>query len=111
MVEGENKMKKLLLTLMFLFLCSSVFADTNITFTWDANTETDLAGYRLYKSDQSGVYTFGAGNEEAEIIITDTSKTILVADGEWFFVLTAFDTSGNESLRSNEVTLITDSVK
>ncbi len=46
----------------------------------------------------------------AEILIGAETTTIAVTDGEWFFVLTAFDTYGNESGHSNEVTLITDSI-
>jgi hypothetical protein len=88
-----------------------VFADTSITFEWDANSEADLAGYRLYKSTRSDVYIYETYNIEAEVLAGVETATITVADGEWFFVLTAFNNYGKESAPSNEVTLITDSVK
>lgn len=78
----------------------------SVTFGWDASTNAGLAGYRLYKSDKSGAYIKGADFAEAETTDTDTTLTIIVPDGKWYFVLTSHDTDGNESLFSKEVVLL-----
>ena len=97
-------MKKFLLlfTIPFLLIALPVFA-MDVSFQWDANSESDLAGYRLYQSGTSGSYTYGSGNEVAEISAGTETCTIDVADGTWYWVLTAYDTNGNESGPSNEV--------
>lgn len=98
-------MKKLLFVLCFalVFIISSVFAASSMTFEWDANTESDLAGYRLYQSNTSGNYTFGVGNEVGSTLAGTETLTISVEDGIWYWVLTAYDTDGFESEPSNEV--------
>lgn len=98
-------MKKLLLIgAMVLALGSAAWAAT-LTVMWDANTEEDLAGYRLYQSDTAGAYTYGTEHAISDVPAgTETATVQDIADGTWFWVLTAYDTSGNESLPSNEVT-------
>lgn len=107
-------MKRLLSVLVvgvFLLFATLTFAGTNVTFEWDANTETDLAGYRLYQSNTLGTYMFGSGNEVAEITVgTETVILENILSGTYFWVLTAYDTEGNESLPSNEVTVTLDSM-
>ena len=96
-------MKRILLfVLAVLFLATSAFAASNVTFEWDANNEADLAGYRLYQSTQSGTYV---GNPVATIAKGTEMVTLTdVPDGTWYWVLTAYDTNDNESEYSNEVT-------
>jgi len=101
-------MKKILFGLVaFFFMCGVAFAGSNVTFTWDANSESDLAGYRLYQSQTSGIYN----NPHVAEIPAGTEEVTLndVSDGTYFWVLTAFDDSGNESGFSNEVTASLDS--
>ena len=76
---------------------STVFADRSITFGWDANTESDLAGYRLYEKLSDGSYSLVADVKG----LTHTITVADLVDKEW--VLTAYDTSNNESEYSNEV--------
>jgi len=99
-------MKKCLAILaMVLMFCGSALAASNVTFEWSANSETDLAGYRLYQSQTTGVYTYGDGNQVATILAgTETVQITSIADGTYFWVLTAYDNDGNESGPSNEVT-------
>ena len=108
-------MKKLLLTLaMVLLLPVLIWAASDVTFQWDANTEGDMAGYRLYQSTVSGQYTFGAGNEAINIPVPTTNATLFnVPDGTYYWVVTAYDTdtpTANESGPSNEVTKTLDSI-
>ncbi len=108
------KLKRILIALILVF--TMVTAGWAIsTFTWDANTEPDLAGYHLYRSDTSGVYTLelidgrwvGSG-WIADIPAGTETFDYTVPEGTWYFVMTAYDTSDNESGPSNEVSQTTD---
>jgi hypothetical protein len=74
----------------------------NAVLTWNANTEPDLAGYRVYFGQQSGLYT----STQALGIVTTTTllNTAFNNDGTWRFAISAFDTSNNESALSTIVT-------
>lgn len=74
------------------------------TLTWDMNTESDLAGYRVYECDQ------------LPCRLNDSSATLLVTLGKVtsfyigtpvttkYYVITAYDFANNESGESNIVT-------
>ncbi len=66
---------------------------------WDANTETDLAGYKVYYGTTSGQYAsvVDVGNQ------TSYTLTGLQAGLTYFISATAYDTGGLESGHSNEV--------
>ena len=69
--------------------------------TWLENSEQDLAGYKVYYGTQSGEYS------EA-INTTDTSQLLTLTPdigATYYFAVTAYDTSGNESDYSEEVSL------
>ena len=111
---GGVMIKKIIgIVLAILLLPILAFAAADITFGWDGNTEPDLAGYRLYQSDTSGVYVYGEGSSNWVVTIGRGSNpggkeevTIQVADGTYFWVLTAFDNEepSLESNPSNEIT-------
>ncbi|MBA5876271.1 MAG: hypothetical protein GDA66_17230 [Nitrospira sp. CR1.2] len=71
------------------------------TVSWNANTESDLAGYRIYVGTRSGSYGFVGPFE----VSNRTSFTIanLPTGTTYFFAVSAFDKSGNESAKSAEV--------
>ena len=99
-------MKNLLIVALILvcFTFTSILCagPWRVEFTWTANTESDLAGYRLYQGTESGVYEPGW----TDIQDYATSYTVDIPDdGVYFWVLTAYDNSGNESEPSAEVTL------
>ena len=95
-------MKKLfvLIALAILLMAAPVFAATNVTLQWDANTEPDLAGYRIYRSAASG-----SGYVLKGTVLQPSTQFIdaNVPDGTWYWVATAFDTDNLESGYSNEV--------
>ena len=75
-----------------------------VVFTWNENTESDLAGYRIYGQQESfnGIIPNGMPYL-LEIPSSANTATIQIdASKDWIFVLTAFDTGGLESLPSNE---------
>ena len=118
-------MKKLFLTLLLL-LIFPVFAfanptpTANITFVWDANTDT-VTGYRFYQFDYSiavldtnddGIISYEellvapgelANSRIADIPVGTETVTIQAEDGKWYWFVTAYNSNG-ESGPSNEVT-------
>jgi len=79
-------------------------ASTNVAnLSWDANTESDVVGYRVYYGTNPGSYlqVRGAGVE----VTSGTGYTVtgLGSGVRYYFAVTAFDGSGNESGYSREV--------
>jgi hypothetical protein len=74
----------------------------SVTLVWQANHEQDLAGYKIYVGTSSGSYT-SAGSPF--MIGKSSSYTLnaLPKGQTYFFAVSAFDTSGNESGLSSEV--------
>ncbi len=69
-----------------------------VTVMWNANREADLKGYRVYVGTSSGARSqvFDVGN------VTSTRLTLPLGS-TYFFVVTAYDNSGNESFPSAEL--------
>jgi hypothetical protein len=74
---------------------------TSVTLAWNPNTDPDLAGYKIYESTSSG--TYGAAIATVPPSTTSFAVTGLQRGVTYYFVITAYDTSGNESARSAEV--------
>jgi len=72
------------------------------TLSWDTNTETDLAGYRVYRRTGS---SYGAALADVGLA-TSYPASGLVAGTTYWFTVTAYDRSGNESVKSNEVNAV-----
>jgi len=72
----------------------------SIRVTWNANTEPDLAGYRLYGGRSSTSFSFSA---DVGLVTTIVVLPQLVNDGLWYFAVSAYDTSANESALSSVV--------
>ena len=99
-------MRTLLITLCFLLFAIPAQA-TVVVLSWDAptlnadgSTLDDLGGYRLYRGTSPGVYTesIDVGN------VTTFQWDIGNVEGqEWYFNVTAYDLSGNESVYNGEV--------
>ena len=95
-------MKALLLTICLLALAFTADA-ADVTLTWDANTESDLAGYRVYQGSGTDPTTF---TRVQEITAPTTSATIKGLDNtSHSFAVTAYTTAGLESSYSNIVTI------
>jgi len=101
-------MKKLFTILAILAIAGIAQAAT-VQVTWNPNTEPDLSGYKLYHGTASGQYgePVDVGN------VTGHVMEITPQHGAtYYFALTAYDTSGNESGYSAEATcFIPDGVK
>ena len=94
----SRKVSLLALLAIALLLSPMVAYGAAVTLAWDANTEPDLAGYRIHYGTASGDYshTIDVGN------ITTYTLTGLEEDGTYYLVATAYDEDDNESGCSRE---------
>ena len=76
-------------------------ASSSVTLIWNANTESDLAGYKVYRATASGAY--GAPIATLTGNVTNYAAMGLQVGTTYFFAVTAYDNAGNESILSNEV--------
>ena len=97
-----KNLAKLGIVLGSLLLCASWAEAATVNLAWDANTDADLAGYKLYRAPGvcatpgafATVGTFG------KVVV---GSNVVTTDGDYCYRLTAFDTANNESLFSNAV--------
>lgn len=97
------KIKTLFYTTLFLLATTSLFAAQK-TLSWNPNSESDLAGYKVYygktSKDDAGFVEYDTvkdvGNVTSHIVID------LIEGDTYFFAATAYDFSGNESGYSSE---------
>lgn len=83
-----------------------VVADyTSVALSWTANSESDLAGYLVFRSEQAS----GEFVQVNSSLITDSSfqDTGLAEGATFYYQLQAIDTSGNHSGSSNTVSVTT----
>jgi len=111
---------KVILFVFFFFLSFQTLCfAADVTLRWDKNTESDLAGYKLYyKTDTSGSPYDGTGSDQGASpvdiplnVLTDPDNpefTITELDAEriYFFSLTAYDNEDSESDYSEEVSTL-----
>jgi hypothetical protein len=99
----KTQVQRMVVSLLALISASMVpglaplLSAAQVVLTWSANTESDLAGYKVYYGTSSRNYgpAINAGN------LTSYTLTGLNS-GIYFFAITAYDTSGNESAFSSE---------
>ena len=72
------------------------------TLSWTSNSEADLAGYKLYVGTAPGRYTY-AGSPVIIGLMGSYTISGLPMGQTYYFSLSAFDSSGNESALSSEV--------
>jgi hypothetical protein len=77
----------------------AIASTASIELSWDANTEPDLAGYRVYRSTDGG-----ASEKIADVNELPAYSDRAVEHGKTYrYAITAIDKSGNESERSAPV--------
>ena len=90
----------LLLSLaIFFFSSPHALATGSVTLGWSPNSESDLAGYKMYLGTTSGIY----GSSQDVGMVTNFMVTNLLEGGTYYFTVTAYDLSGNEGAPSLEV--------
>jgi hypothetical protein len=87
-----------LFIVLAVIACGSSLIAADVTLQWDPNSESDLAGYKIYVGTAAGVYgtpiTIGT---QATCTVTGLTP------GTYYFAVTAVNTAGLESGFSNEV--------
>lgn len=87
-----------------MLICRSAGGSVNysVILDWHDNTEEDLAGYNVYRSNTPNSY----GNPIAAGVQASEYSDTVTADGTtYYYVVRAVDESGNESVNSNEASL------
>jgi len=96
---------------MFVLLSTTLcLLAADVPLSWVAPTTNedgtklvDLAGYKVYygKTTRSYKQEYGSGIDVGNVLsYTVTNRK----DGTWFFTITAYDNTGQESAYSNEIT-------
>jgi len=102
-------MKKLIVTTMLALglligsmhlACADPGDVARFRLVWQPNTESDLAGYRVYSSDAADMSAY---NQEGEVAAPETYWIIPQGFPIKHFAITAFDMVGNESQFSSSV--------
>ena len=70
---------------------------SSIRLAWDANPGSELAGYKMHWGTASRTYTF---SQDVGAVAVGTVNGL--ADGVWYFAISAYDNDGNESGFSDE---------
>lgn len=100
----QRKWGSLVLTILLLLGYAGWAEAGTANLTWTANTEPDLAGYKLYRGN--GVCAVGplqplvGGVLIPKPAISFSDTTVPNFDGNLCYELTAVDTAGNESPHS-----------
>jgi Domain of unknown function (DUF4082)/Fibronectin type III domain len=103
MKHSKGRTGPFVLKLGFVFLCLSfgkLAFSASVTLTWNPNSESDLAGYRIRYGPVPGVHptSIDVGNQ--------TTYTVSgLSPGTHYFVVLAYNTSGLQSPLSNEVSV------
>jgi hypothetical protein len=86
----------LVVTILTLFPATGIASSLQVS--WDANDDADLAGYKVYYRTESGTYgsPIDVGNA------TDCLIDNVSAGDTYFVAVSAYDSSNNESARSDE---------
>lgn len=81
------------------FAASFTTAASSLTLAWDANSETDIAGYKVYLGNSSRDYSFviDAGTNANQILLN------LVPGATYYFAVTAYNAAETESDFSAEL--------
>ena len=88
-----------LLPIISIMVFYSNALSAQVTLAWDPNNEPDIAGYQVYYGTSTGIYT--------DSIDVNNSTTCTISDLEegqtYYFAVTAYNSSYEESGFSNEV--------
>jgi hypothetical protein len=96
---GQKRILQIVVMLAMISMIPLSVMATGLKVTWNANKDTDLAGYNVYYGTSSGKYSacINVGNA------TSYKIDNLTQGSTYYFMVTALDNAGNESADSAEV--------
>jgi hypothetical protein len=115
--ESDRQIKRysgfLAMALALVMAVAGFAHAADVTLAWAANTESDLAGYKVYYGQNPGGPYNGSGSSDGASPITVPLSSLLnrsnpevtvhgLPSGTYYFVVTAYNTNGLESGYSNE---------
>ena len=90
------------LTLISLVISLAMISISHgYSLSWNANTEDDLAGYKVYSVTSPENYRLLL--DVGKATKRELSELYLHEDTDYYIAVTAYDTSGNESAHSSEI--------
>ena len=89
-----------------ILLAGNLYSQS-VEITWDKNWELDLAGYIVYYGDESRIYSYSV-NVGLDTQVSIINSTYLEYGKTYYFAVTAFDSSMNESILSDEISTVID---
>jgi len=99
---GISTGAKIWIVVSCLLLIPVTLVASSLRISWNANTETDLDGYRIYYGHLSGSYEYVLDVGNCVCINIDGFEE----DTVYFLAVTAYDLAGNESDYSSEVSVL-----
>ncbi|MBT1071818.1 DUF4082 domain-containing protein [Pelotalea chapellei] len=106
-----SKLKAVLFAGVLSMTCSAVSYARDITLQWNANTESNLSGYKVYyRADSSATPFNGTGSGQGASPVNVAKQTTATLTGldpakTYYFAVTAYNTAGTESSYSNIVSV------
>lgn len=96
-MNGPNELFKIGILVVLLIVALAVGGKTaTLEVTWNANQETDLAGYKVYyKASNATAWSTMDAGKVLKVDIPNMAENL-----EYCAQVTAYDTSGNESAKS-----------
>ena len=97
--RGRNFIGILIMVLVWTFCIPALAQAFRLTLAWDPNTETDLAGYKIYIGYAPRKYSWiiDVGNRTTGVVDNLVDGTV------YYFTLTAYNSKGLESGFSNQI--------
>ena len=105
--KGRLVLLIVLQSLLVMLAIPSAGFPASVALNWDPSSDADLAGYKVYYQANSSALPFaGTGAAEGSAPINAANATTATIDGldpgsSYYFAVTAYNTSGAESVYSN----------
>jgi hypothetical protein len=100
-IGSHPALARILLATVFMLAGHTLACASDVTLMWDATTDRDVAGYKVYYGTASRSY-----GQTIDVGRVTTFTVTGLGVGFYFFAVTAYNTSGLESGFSNEVSTV-----
>jgi fibronectin type 3 domain-containing protein len=73
---------------------------------WDPGSTSELAGYNVYRSSQSGVFTSAPLNGSTLLTVPSFTDSTVQNGNTYYYAVRAVNTAGLESPNSNVIQIV-----